>query len=48
MKFAKGIIWGSLITAGIIAMCTDNDIMNINTKRITKRGKRIAKRMGII
>lgn len=45
MKFTKGMIIGSVITAGIMMMYADN---NMNTKKIMKKGKQLAKRMGII
>ena len=45
MKFTKGIIIGSVITAGVMMMYTDN---NMNTKKIMKKGKQLAKKMGII
>lgn len=48
MKFAKGILWGSLITAGILMLCAENDIMNMNTKKMTKKGKQFARKMGLI
>ena len=48
MKFAKGIFLGSIITAGIIMMCTENDMMNMNTKKMTKKGKQFARKMGLI
>ena len=45
MKFTKGIILGSVITAGVIMMYTDN---NMNTKKIMKKGKQLARKMGMI
>lgn len=45
MKFTKGMIIGSVITAGVMIMYADN---NMNTKKIMKKGKQLAKRMGII
>ena len=44
MKFTKGIIVGSVITAGIIMMYSDN----MDTKKMTKRGKQLIKKMGIM
>lgn len=48
MKFAKGILWGSAITAGILMLCVENDMMNMNTKKMTKKGKQFARKMGLI
>lgn len=45
MKFTKGMILGGMITAGIMMMYTDN---NMNTKKIMKKGKQLAKKMGIM
>lgn len=44
MKFTKGIIIGSVITAGIIMMYADN----MDTKKMMKRGKQLVKKMGIM
>ena len=46
MKFVKGLVIGGLITTGVMMMWSDNN--NINTKKITKKGKQYAKKMGII
>lgn len=45
MKFTKGMILGSMVTAGIMLMYTEN---NINTKKIMKKGRQLAKKMGIM
>lgn len=45
MKFAKGMIIGGMITAGVMMIYADN---NINTKKIMKKGKQIARKMGIM
>lgn len=45
MKFAKGMIIGGMITAGVMMIYADN---NINTKKIIKKGKQIARKMGIM
>ena len=45
MKFVKGLVVGGLITTGVMMMCTDN---NMNTKKMAQKGKRIAKKMGIM
>lgn len=44
MKFAKGMVIGSMIAAGAILMYSEN----INTKKIMKKGKQFAKKMGIM
>ena len=46
MKFAKGLVVGGLITTGLIMMYTDNKIMSKN--KMMKRGKQLAKKMGIM
>ena len=43
-KHYKGIIIGSMITAGIMMMYTDN----MDTKKIMKKGKQMMKKMGIM
>ena len=45
MKFVKGMMIGGLITTGVIMMWNDN---NMNTKKMSKTGKRWAKKMGIM
>ena len=45
MKFTKGIIIGSMITAGIMMMCADD---NMNTKKMMKKGKQMARKMGLM
>lgn len=47
MKFAKGIVIGSLVSAGILMMYMDNNNM-MNTKKVTKQGKKFIKKLGII
>ena len=44
MKFTKGIIVGSVITAGILMMYADN----MDTKKMMKKGKQLVKKMGIM
>ena len=46
MKFVKGLVVGGLITTGVMMMWSDNSM--INTKKMTKKGKQFAKKMGII
>jgi hypothetical protein len=44
MKFTKGIIIGSMITAGIMMMYTDN----MDAKKMMKKGKQMMRKMGIM
>lgn len=47
MKFVKGMVMGTLLSAGAIMMYTEGtDMMNKN--KIMKKGKKIAKKMGIM
>ena len=46
MKFIKGIIVGSLISAGVAMACSEN--METGKKKIVKMGKQFAKKMGIV
>ena len=45
MKFVKGIMIGGLITIGVIMMWNENEM---STKKITKKGKKLAKKLGIM
>ncbi len=45
MKFVKGIMIGGLITTGVIMMWNEN---GMSTKKITQKGKKWAKKMGIM
>ncbi len=45
MKFTKGMILGGMIAAGVMMMYVDN---NMNTKKMMKKGKQFAKKMGIM
>ena len=46
MKFTKGLMIGTLITASAMMMYSDG--VNNNKKRMMKKGKQIAKRMGMM
>ena len=46
MKFIKGMIMGGLVSAG--AMYMYNELPSKNKKMIMKKGKQIAKKIGII
>lgn len=45
MKFTKGIILGSMITAGVMMMYVNNDM---DTKKMMKKGRQWMKKMGIM
>ena len=44
MNFVKGMIVGTMISAGIMMMYTDG----MNKKNMMKKGKQMAKKMGIM
>lgn len=44
MNFVKGILVGTMVSAGIMMMYTEGT----NKKNIMKKGKQMAKKMGII
>lgn len=46
MKFVKGVMIGGLITTGIMIMYAENDMMN--KKKLMKKGKQFAKKIGIM
>ena len=46
MKFVKGMVMGTMISAGLIMMYTENKGMN--KKKIMKKGKQFVKKMGIM
>lgn len=46
MKFIKGIMIGGLITTGLVMMYTESGMAN--KKKMTKKGKQWAKKMGIM
>ena len=46
MKFTKGLLKGGLITTGIIMMYNDTNMLN--KKSMMKKGRKIAKKMGIM
>ncbi|MBR3162516.1 MAG: hypothetical protein IKF17_00225 [Clostridia bacterium] len=46
MKFIKGMVMGTLISAGVMMMYTENSGMN--KKKMMKKGKQMAKKMGIM
>lgn len=46
MRFVKGLVMGSIITAGAIMMYSDS--MEDSRKKVVKTGRRLAKKVGII
>lgn len=44
MNFVKGMVIGTMVSAGIMMMYTEG----VNKKTIMKKGKQMAKKMGII
>ena len=46
MKFVKGMVMGTMISAGLIMMYNEN--IGVNKRRIMKKGKQFVKKMGII
>ena len=46
MKFVKGLLIGGTISTSIMMMLPNNN--SINTKKMAKKGKQIAKKMGIM
>ena len=46
MKFVKGVIWGSMITAGAMMMYNSNGMEHAKKKMIIK-GKQFIKGMGM-
>lgn len=47
MKFVKGVMIGGLITTGLMMMYAENNDM-MNKKKLMKKGKQFAKRIGIM
>ena len=48
MKFTKGVILGGIVTAGLLMMYSESDMMNKNKKKMMKKGKQFAKKIGVI
>lgn len=46
MKFIKGMVMGTLISAGMMMMYTESTGMN--KKKMMKKGKQMVKKMGIM
>lgn len=47
MKLIKGMMIGTLISAGVLMMYNENNNM-MSKKKIMKKGKQFAKKMGIM
>lgn len=45
MKFVKGLVIGGLITTGVLMMWSDD---NMYSKKMIKKGKKLAKKMGVM
>lgn len=46
MKFIKGVMIGGLITTGLVMMYSETGMMN--KKKMMKKGKQFARKMGIM
>ncbi len=46
MKFVKGVLIGGIVTAGVAMMYSDT--MGNNRRKMIKKGKKIARKMGIL
>lgn len=46
MKFIKGMVMGTLISAGVVMMYNERNTMKKN--KMVKKGKQLIKKMGII
>ena len=46
MKFIKGVIWGTVISAGVAMLF--NETSKSSKKKMMKQGKKIMKNMGIM
>ena len=48
MKFTKGLILSGIVTAGLLMMYSESDMMNKNKKKMMKKGKQFARKIGVI
>lgn len=46
MKFTKGLVVGGLLATGILMMYNDKDMLN--GSKMMKKGKKFAKKVGIL
>ena len=47
MKFIEGMLVGSMVTVGVTMFCTDW-ISKSDTKKMMKKGKQFARKMGLV
>lgn len=45
MKFIKGIILGTIVSAGVAMMYSES---SMNKRKLMKKGRKLAKKMGIM
>lgn len=45
MKFVKGVMLGTIVSAGIAIMYTES---SLNKRKIMKKGRKLVKKMGIM
>ncbi len=45
MKFVKGVILGTIVSAGVALVYSEN---SMNKRKIMKKGRKIAKKIGIM
>lgn len=48
VKFAKGLLIGGMITTGLLLMYNESDMLTKGKKKIMKKGKQVAKKMGMM
>ena len=48
MKITKGLIIGGLLTTGVLMMYNEKDMLKNSKKKMMKKGKQFARKMGII
>ena len=46
MKFVKGMVMGTILSAGVVMLYKENNSMN--RKKMIKKGRQFVKKMGII
>ncbi len=46
MKFVKGVVIGGLITTGVVMLCAESGM--VNKRALAKKGRQMARKMGII
>lgn len=48
MKFVKGMMLGTLVTVGVAALYSETKSMGMNKKKMIRKGKQFAKKMGML